>query len=107
MTKTTVGKRAAKDEYWRQLIAEQECSGIPVHRFCAERGFTEQSFYFWRKRLRKQLPMRFALVETGRSRQQHTNGSDLELMLATGERLRIGAEVNATALRTVLEALRK
>ena len=30
----------------------------------------------------------------------------LELVLATGERLRIGAGVDGTTLRTVLEALR-
>jgi hypothetical protein len=31
----------------------------------------------------------------------------LELVMPTGERLRIGTAVNATVLRTVLEALRK
>jgi transposase len=99
-------KIGARSEYWRERIAEQERSGMSVHRFCEERGLTEQSFYLWRKRLRKQQPMRFALVETEPARQQHTTERDLELVLVTGERLRIGGEVDPTALRRVLAALR-
>jgi len=99
-------KMSARSEYWRERIAEQESSGMSVQRFCEEQGLTEQSFYVWRKRLRKQQPMRFALVDTGLARQQRATEPDLELVLATGERLRIGAAVNPTALRRVLEALR-
>ena len=107
MTRARVGKRiSARSEYWRERITEQERSGVSVPRFCEEQGLTEQSFYVWRKRLRKQQPMRFALVETGPARQQRATELDLELVLATGERLRIGADVDPTALRRVLAALR-
>jgi len=54
-------KMEAKSEYWRERITEQERSGMSVQRFCEEQGLTEQSFIFWRKRLRKQQPMRFAV----------------------------------------------
>jgi hypothetical protein len=76
---------------------------MSVSRFCATQGLAEPSFYYWRKRLRKQSPMRFALVETGSA---PTQEADLELVLATGERLRISAGVDVQALRRVLEALR-
>src|SRR6266446_1013903 len=70
MTRASMGKKMeAKSEYWRERITEQERSGMSVQRFCQEQGLTEQSFYLWRKRLRKQQPMRFALVETGPARQ--------------------------------------
>jgi hypothetical protein len=97
------GRRA---EDWRELIEAQQRSGVSVRRFCEEQGFTEQSFYFWRKRLRKQTPMRFALVETRGTRREHAAEATLELVLTTGERLRIGAGVDPAALRKVLEALR-
>lgn len=101
-----MGKKIeARSEYWRERIAEQEGSGVSVPRFCLEQGLSEQSFYVWRKRLRKQQPMRFALVETAPARQRATE-LDLELVLKTGERLRIGAGVDPTALRRVLAALR-
>jgi len=78
---------------------------LTVGRFCKEQGLTEQSFYLWRKRLLEQQPMRFALVETAPARQRATE-LDLELVLKTGERLRIGGGVDPTALRRVLAALR-
>lgn len=107
MTGTVVEERApTKNDQWRERIAEQERSGLSARRFCKEQGLTECSFYAWRKRLRKQEPVRFALVERGPVRQEPGAEVGLELVLASGERLRIGAGVDATTLRTVLEALR-
>ncbi len=58
------------------------------------------------KRLQESGPVRFALVERGTRRQAHTAEPGLELVLTTGERLRIGSGVDITTLRTVLEVLR-
>ena len=101
-TGKTVEERSA---YWRERIAEHERSGMSVQQFCKQRGVTEQSFYVWRKRLRKQEATRFALVETGAAGQT-VRRAGLELVLVTGERLQIGTDVDATLLRRVLEALR-
>jgi hypothetical protein len=98
-------KKAARSEHWRERIAQQERSGLSVQRFCAEQRLSKQSFYVWRKRLRDQQPMRFALVETEAAQQQAATEAGLELVLATGERLRISAGVDLTMLRTVLEVL--
>jgi hypothetical protein len=106
MTRSSTGKTVEeRTAYWRERIAEQERSGIPVQQFCKGRGITGQSFYVWRKRLRKQEPARFALVETGAAR-EHAPQTEPELVLVTGERLRIGADVDPWLLRRVLEALR-
>jgi len=105
--KAIVGKsETPRGDYWRERIAAQEKSGVTVAQFCREQELTEQSFYLWRKRLREGTPMRFALVETGLVRQRRATESDLELVLATGERLRISADVDVTVLRRVVEALR-
>jgi hypothetical protein len=45
------------------------------------------------------------LVETEAAR-QHAPETGLELVLVTGERLRIGVDVDPSLLRRVLEALR-
>ncbi len=58
--------QAARREFWRQLIAAQQQSGMSVRAFCQQRRTSEYSFYHWRKRLAEQLPMKFALVETSR-----------------------------------------
>jgi hypothetical protein len=94
-----------KADQWRERIAEQERTGVSVKQFCKQQGLTEYSFYAWRKRLRKQAPVRFALVERGVLPQPGTD-TRLELVLTSGERLRIAAGVDAATLRTVLEALR-
>jgi hypothetical protein len=50
--------------------------------------------------------VRFALVERIPRRQERTAEAVLELVLATGERLRIGTGVDTATLRTVLGVLR-
>ena len=106
MTETIIEKRTAtKNDQWHERIAEQERSGLSVKQFCKERGLTECSFYAWRKRLRKKNPVRFALVER-LALQERATEALLELVLANGERLRIGTGVDSSTLRTVLEALR-
>jgi hypothetical protein len=107
MTRVGLGKSAeGRIEYWRARIAEQERSGMSVGRFCQEQHITEQSFYVWRKRLRQPEAVRFALVERGASPAAIGAEAMLELVLKTGERLRIGRGVDEAALRTVLAALR-
>jgi transposase-like protein len=96
-----------KAEEWAERIAAQGRSAMSVKQFCKEQGLTEGSFYAWRKRLRNDGgPVRFALVERSARRQERTVEASLELVLATGERLRIGSGVNITTLRTVLDVLR-
>jgi len=99
------GVSEAKPKYWSKLIAEQEAGGQKVRAFCRERGITEPSFYYWRKRLRKREPLQFALLATT-SADTGSKASALELVLRNGERLRIGNEVDAATLRIVLEAVR-
>jgi hypothetical protein len=50
--------------------------------------------------------VRFALVERGSAPAEPATKTELELVLVSGERLRIGTGVDVRTLRTVLEALR-
>ena len=77
-----------------------------MKQFCKEQGLTEYSFYAWRKRLQESGAVRFALVERSARRQEGTADPVLELVLSTGERLRIGTGVDTATLRTVLDLLR-
>ena len=96
----------SKTDQWAEQIEAQQRSGISVRQFCKEQGLTEYSFYAWRKRLQESGPVRFALVERSARRQERTTEPVLELVLATGERLRIGTGVDITTLRTVVDVLR-
>jgi len=95
-------KQSERREIWRQRITEQENGGGSVRAFCKERGLPEHAFYGWRQRLRSDLPVTFALVE---SKQADKEAPILELVLTQGDRLRIPAE--ESALRLVLRVLRE
>jgi hypothetical protein len=97
--------QAARREFWRQLIAVQQQSGMSVRAFCQQRRTSEYSFYHWRKRLAEELPLKFALVETSRSAPAAV--AAVEVMLASGERLRIAPGIEAATLRLVLHVLRE
>ena len=99
-------RATTKSDQWRERLAAHKRSGLSVKQFCKEQGVSQYSFYAWRKRLRGEGPVRFALVDRGAVRPEPATEASLELVLATGERLRIGAGVDAATLRTVLGALR-
>ena len=108
MSDTAIEAKPAKSkaDEWAERIAAQQRSGISVKQFCKEQGLTEYSFYAWRKRLQEGGPLRFALVERTARQQERQAEAVLELLLATGERLRIGAGVDSATLRAVLDILR-
>jgi len=108
MSDTVIEERTAnpKADEWAERIAAQRRSGMSVKQFCKEQGLTEYSFYAWRKRLQEKGAVRFALVERSARRQERTAEAVLELVLATGERLRIGTGVDTATLRVVVDVLR-
>jgi len=108
MNDTVLEAKSAKPkaDEWAERIAVQQRSGTSVKQFCRAQGLTEYSFYAWRKRLQERGPVRFALVERGARRQERTAEAALELVLATGERLRIAPGVDTATLRAVLDVLR-
>src|SRR5277367_6641068 len=96
---------AALQKKWQELIRQQQQSKLSVSAFCRQHGFSDQSFYNWRKRLAADEPVRFALVDANPS------GTDrlapLELILRSGDRLRITPGADAATLRAVLSVLRE
>jgi transposase-like protein len=98
-----VNKAEQRRELWRQRIAQQETSGQSVRAYCRRRGLPEHAFYSWRQRLRKEnTPVRFALVETKPAAESVVT---IELLLASGDRLRIPQD--AATLKLVLGVLRE
>jgi hypothetical protein len=102
---TNQEQHLSKADQWRARIAEQAHSGLTVKEFCKQQGVSDHSFYFWRKRLRDDQPVRFALVDR-EVIYRDGMGAGLEVILTGGERLRIGAGVDAAMLRMVLTVLR-
>jgi transposase-like protein len=95
-----------RSEYWREQVAEQARSGLSVRQYCERAQIGEQSFYAWRRRLRRDPEVRFALVEPQRSAGAGGERGEIELRLASGEQLWIGSGTEEATLRMVLAALR-
>ena len=93
----------SRRQKWVELIRQQERSGMAVSAFCREHSVSEPSFYGWRKRLKASGPVRFALVDAGAP--SASDNAAVELVLASGDRLRIASGADATTLRTVLSVL--
>ena len=106
-TKAVTNKGKSRSDFWRNLIQQQAGSGQSVSVFCSERGLTEQSLYYWRKRLNlnNEAPVSFALMTADRS--DSKDAAPLELELGSGQRLRIPRGADAATLRTVLAVLRE
>jgi transposase-like protein len=97
-------KRRLRCEYWRELIARQEQSGMTVQGFCAQQGVTEASFYGWRKQLREGATVSFALVAPGNVEYKP---APVEFVLPSGERIQVAPGTDAATLRMVLAVLRE
>ena len=51
MARRTWPRSAAKERFWREVIAEHAVSGLSVKAHCVKRGVSEASFFSWRREL--------------------------------------------------------
>jgi transposase-like protein len=94
-----------REKRWAELIREHGKSKLSVSAFCREHGVSDQSFYNWRKRLAGSEPVRFALVEANAPVTKDSLA--VEVILASGDRLRVAPGTDGATLRTVLSVLRE
>ena len=48
-------RRRYSSDQWLEWLLEQPGSGLSIRKFCAAKGVSENSFYLWRRKLRKEL----------------------------------------------------
>jgi hypothetical protein len=46
---------AIRRAQWEQIVAEGNAAGISKKEWCAKNGIPEKSFYYWQRRIRKQI----------------------------------------------------
>jgi len=100
-------------QFWRDTITRWRNSDLSVRQFCKDRGLSSSSFYYWRKKLTKTKAS-----ETGRQKAKKAStfievsipdggSSTLELVLTSGNTLKISPSIDNRALSNVLSVLRE
>lgn len=65
-----------KERFWREVVAEQGESGLSVRAFCQRKGISENSFYAWRRELKRRDGVQVnAAHRTSRERAANSKGS--------------------------------
>ena len=100
-----------QQQFWQMVIETWQSSGISVSKFCKAEGLSEGSFYNWRKKLAKSDRSE-AAKQKERSSSAFIEVSipsekpgGLELVLSSGNTLRIGPGTDGKTLADTLLAL--
>ena len=96
-----------REPHWRRVLARWRRSGLSVRAFCRAEGFSEPSFYMWRRKLEQAdhkkpafLPVH---VVTEEAKPPATR--DIEIVLANGRCLRVGPGFDPRTLVTLVDLL--
>ena len=107
----------AQADHRNQMLAlarEWRESGAPARVFAQEHGVTTWTLYYWRQRAiesdrsarRRRRPRRVRLAPVHVVTPAADLGRDLEIVLASGDRVRVSSQVSAEAVRRVVQILR-
>jgi len=99
-----------QEQFWRMAIETWQASGLSVRQFCLNEGLSEPSFYIWRKKLtggdteQGSDDKSSAFIEVSMPKSDHFA---IELLLTSGNTLRVYSGTDSTILSNVLSALRQ
>ena len=88
----------------RQILAEQERSGLTVEAFARSRGWNSNRLWWWRKRLGPQQAAMPALLPVRVvDRAEAPSAAGVEVLLRSGHTLRFTTAVDVVALVAMLD----
>lgn len=91
------------------LVRQWETSGEPRTAFARRHGLTVSQFDYWKRHVRQRpaadSPPAFAAVRV-LAADETVGGGTMEVLLASGERVIIRAEISTDLVRAVVSALR-
>ena len=113
MSADTQGSSDDQAGYWEMVVETWRGSGLSVREFCEREGLSKASFYGWRRKLARgdesasgdptaSEPGSFIEVSTPRE-----SSGALELVLCSGNTLRIGSGVDSGTIGDVISILQR
>jgi len=99
-------------QFWRMVIETWQDSGMSISKFCKAEGLSEGTFYNWRKRLSGHGSQRNNQADSSPSAfievaMPKSNNAALELVLCSGNTLRISSTADNKTLSNVISVLRQ
>src|SRR3974390_2092280 len=95
-----------KEQEWRRWLRDWQRSGLSVAAFCRRYGVDEGRFYAWRRILARRHAEQLTFLPVQVLAEKDTSQeNDLEVLLASGRRLRVPRGFDAATLRQVLAVL--
>ena len=100
-----------QQQFWQMVLDTFKSSGLSIRRFCKQEGLSEPSFYSWRKRLtqvdesetdKEEVCQSEPFIQVSLPTETYEG---LELVLASGNTLRISSGADVKTLTHVLSAL--
>jgi hypothetical protein len=103
-------QRSSREGFWRTMVGRWQGSGMSVRAFCQQQRLSQPSFYWWRRTLavRDASAVRFApvrIVPDPPAAATDAGIAALELVLGTGQRLRVGVGFDGPTLQRLLAIL--
>jgi transposase-like protein len=92
---------------WRDLVAEQEQSGLSVAAFCRDRELAQSQLTYWKRRVREAAKAPFVEVQLAEPGEQARalGSTTIEVRLKNGRSLMVAARFDARHLRALLAAV--
>ena len=89
---------------WRDLVAEQEQSGLSVAAFCRDRELAQSQLTYWKRRVREAAKAPFVEVQLAEPPVQARalGSTTIEVRLKNGRSLMVAAGFDARHLRALL-----
>jgi len=96
-----------------ELLERQKLSGLSVRSFCSNEGITSSTFYYWKKKLRKEadgrrfIPLHVrapvsSVYPTPGQQPQAMENTPLEITYSNGTTLRIRQNLDVVGLRSLV-----
>jgi len=113
MSKSQNESKNDQHQFWQMVFETFKSSGLSIRRFCKQEGLTEASFYFWRKKLANAKESKSAkkgdcqpepFIRVALPKDNHEY---LELVLVSGNTLRISSGTDSETLTGVLSSLQE
>lgn len=104
--------KSDQQQFWQMVLETFKTSGLSVRNFCKQEGLSEPTFYAWRKKLIKNDELKNDSPKDNKDSSAfikvsmpQNNSTSLELVLSSGNTLRIGSGADSQTLSNVITAL--